>query len=150
MSERKRTETLPRHSARDGRVCPSIYRRHGTECGTGDARGEKGDLDGQLTCNGTRRFRPWAYAVAVFLRRSRPLFSMHTRRHTAVRVKFGCYFVVGCLVSYLNDAVASASFDRLCAIMIPVIYLMTERSAWEGEVTSSLSDWKTKGRCREE
>lgn len=71
------------------RVCPSIYRRHGTGRGTGDARGEKGDLDGQLTCNGTRRFRPWAYSVAVFLRRSRPLFSMHTRRHTAVRVKFG-------------------------------------------------------------
>lgn len=55
-----------------------------------EMRGGKGDLDGQLTCNGTRRFRPWAFSVAVFLRRSRPSFSMHKRRHIAVRVKFGC------------------------------------------------------------
>lgn len=60
-------------------------------------------------------------------------FSMHTRRHFAVRGKFGCWSFVGCLVSYLNDAMASASFDRLCANMIPVIYLMIERSDWEGE-----------------
>lgn len=65
---------------------------------TGDtARGAAREMRGgergpgwTLACNSTRRFRPWAYSVAVSLRRSRPLFSMHTRRHTAVRVKFGC------------------------------------------------------------
>lgn len=133
MNERKRTETLPRHSARDRRVCPPIYRRHGTGRGTGDARGEKGTWMDSLPVTVRDGSGPGCMPLPCFcggLGRYFSFFSLYAHETSLCgpgEVRLLVFFV-GCLVSYLNDAMASASLDRLCAILILVTYLMIERS----------------------